>query len=150
MDKNQEQIIKEVTEKFFHLVGVTVEVAVVMGEDSANISLTTEDTGMLIGYHGETLEALQLVLSLCISKQLGSFHRIFVEIGEYKKNRTEYLKQLVEQTKEQVLFEKQEISLPHLKAWERREVHVLLQNDTDVVTESIGIGRERVLIIRPK
>jgi spoIIIJ-associated protein len=150
MTKNKEQIIKETADKLFQLLGVTAEVVVEMQEESANVSLTTEDTGMLIGYHGETLEALQLVLSLCVSKELGEFHRISVEIGEYKKNRTDYLKQLVEQTKEQVLAEKQSISLPHLKAWERREVHMLLQDDTEVITESTGEGRDRTLTISPK
>jgi predicted RNA-binding protein Jag len=60
MTKNKEQIIKETADKLFQLLGVTAEVAVEINDESANVSLTTEDTGMLIGYHGETLEALQL------------------------------------------------------------------------------------------
>ena len=150
MDKNNEQIIKETTEKLFSLLGVKANISLSTSEDTIIIEVATEETGMLIGYHGETLESLQLVLSLCISKQLGEFQRISVEIGEYKKNRTDYLKQLVEHTKEQVLFQKKQIALPNLKAWERREAHMLLQDDPDVVTESIGEGRERVFTIRPK
>ena|SRR5579859_7370005 len=150
MDKKQEKIIKDTAEKLFTLLGVIAEMQITRTEESVAIEITTEDTGMLIGYHGETLEALQLILSLCISKQLGSYLRISVEIGEYKKNRTDYLKQLVEQTKERVLSQKQAITLPSLKAWERREVHMLLQNDPDVVSESTGEGRERALTISPK
>lgn len=150
MEKNKEQIIKETADTLFALLGVAVEVSVEMNGESANIALTTEDTGILIGYHGETLEALQLILSLCVSKQLGEFYRISVEIGEYKKNRTEYLKQLVENIKDQVLAQKQPVTLPNLKAWERREVHMILQDDADVVSESIGEGRERTLTIRLK
>lgn len=150
MDKNQETIIKETAQKLFDLLGVKTDMSINAENDNVVVELSTEDTGMLIGYHGETLEALQLILSLCVSKQLGNFQRISVEIGEYKKNRTDYLKQLVEQTKDRVLTEKRQISLPNLKAWERREVHMLLQDDSEVVTESVGEGRDRVLTIRPR
>ncbi len=150
MDKNQETIIKDTAQKLFDLLGVQTEMNITSAEDNVAVELTTEDTGMLIGYHGETLEALQLILSLCVSKKLGNYQRISVEIGEYKKNRTDYLKQLVEQTKEQVLSENKAVTLPNLKAWERREVHMLLQDDADVVTESIGEGRDRALTIRPR
>jgi|SRR5579871_3492724 len=150
MAKKEEKIIKETTDKLFSLLGVQAEVLVSMTDEAIALELTTEDTGMLIGYHGETLEALQLVLSLCVSKQLGDYHRVSLEIGEYKKNRTDYLKQLAEQTKDRVLSQQQPVTLPHLKAWERREVHLLLQDDPEVVSESRGEGRDRVLEIRPK
>lgn len=150
MDKNKETIIRETAQKLFDLLGVKTDMNITASEDNVAVELTTEDTGMLIGYHGETLEALQLVLSLCVSKHLGDYQRISVEIGEYKKNRTDYLKQMVEQTKEQVLSGKRAITLPNLKAWERREVHMLLQDDADVVTESTGEGRDRALTIRPR
>ena len=150
METNKEQIIKETTEKLLSLLGVTADISLSSSGDTVIIELATEESGMLIGYHGETLESLQLVLSLCIAKQLGEFQRISIEIGEYKKNRTDYVKQLVAHTKEQVLFQKKQIALPNLKAWERREAHMLLQDDPDVVTESIGEGRDRVFTIRPK
>jgi spoIIIJ-associated protein len=160
MDKKQEKIIKETADKLLEMLGVKAEVSIELksspadtsteADQSVEVSLTTEDTGMLIGYHGETLEALQLILSLCVAKQLGTFVRVSVEIGEYKKNRTDYLRQLVEQTKAQVLEQKEEVSLSHLKAWERREVHMLIHDDPDVVSESTGEGRDRVLTIRPK
>lgn len=148
--EEQKKIITETAEKLLTMLGVKAELEVSIMEDHAEVILTTEDTGMLIGYHGETLEALQLILSLCTAKTLGSFLRVSVEVGEYKKNRTDYLKQLVEQTKERVMSEQQPVELAHLKGWERREVHMLLQDDPDVVSESTGEGRDRVLTIRQK
>lgn len=150
MTKKEEKIIKATTDKLFTLLGVTAQFAIEQTEETIEIVLTTEESGMLIGYHGETLEALQLILSLCISQALGKFVRISVEIGDYKKNRIEYLKHLIEQTKEKVILEKKDIALPHLKSWERRIVHMLLQDDQDVASESMGEGRERILTIRPK
>ena len=150
MDKKEEKKIKETTSKLLALIGVDAEFDMIPQDESIDIELKTNDTGMLIGYHGETLEALQLILTLCIAKQLGRFLRVSIEIGEYKKNRTDYLKQLVEQTKSRVLSQQQPVTLQHLKAWERRTVHMLLQDDPDVVSQSSGEGRDRVLTIHPK
>ncbi|MGH7245678.1 MAG: protein jag [Candidatus Levyibacteriota bacterium] len=147
---NKEKIVKETAEKILELLGVSATVDVTSGDEAVEVVMQTEETGMLIGYHGETLEALQLVLSLCVAKAAGEFIRVSVEIGDYKKNRIDYLNQLVAQAKEQVMTEGKEVTLPNLKSWERRVVHMLLQDDKDVISESVGEGRDRVLTIRPK
>lgn len=112
--------------------------------------LTTEDTGIVIGYHGETLESLQLIMSLCLSRELNKFVRVTLEIGDYRKNRTEWLESMVRNARDRVLMDGQEVLLPNLKSWERRIVHLLLQDDKDVMSESTGEGRERTLVIRPR
>jgi len=142
--------IQKKTEELLSLLDVKAAVSVVMEGDVAQINLETDETGMLIGYHGETLEALQLILSLMLVKELGEFVRVSLEIGDYRKNREEYLQHLVEQTKERALAEDHPIALQDLKSWERRIVHLMLQDDTEVTTESEGVGRERVLTIKPK
>lgn len=148
--KKKETIIKNVTKKLLKLLDVSADFEVVPAEDHVDIVLKTDEGGILIGYHGETLEALQLVLSLCIAKEVGEFTRVSVEVGDYKKNRTEWLEQIVAETKERAISEKRPVALPDLKAWERRVVHMLLAEDTEVVSESSGEGRERTLEIRPK
>lgn len=150
MEKKELDIIKGTTEELLQQLGITAEVIVQEAETGIEIVLQTSESGILIGYHGETLEALQLMLSLMVSKKLDKFLRISIEIGEYKKNRTDYLRYVVEQTKQRVLAEQKEVPLPNLKSWERRIVHLMLQQDQDVVSESTGEGRERVLVIKPK
>ena len=119
-------------------------------EENVEIVLNTKDTGVVIGYHGDTLEGLQLVLSLCIAKKLGRFVRISIDVGDYKKNRTEWLKTLAMETKEKVLTDNKEIAIPELKSWERRIVHLLLESDKEVISASQGEGRDRVLVVSPK
>ncbi len=150
MEEKNIQVIKETTEHLFSLLGITSAFTLTQGEDNIEIVLETEENGILIGYHGETLEALQLVLSLCVAKALGTYVRISVEVGEYKKNRMDYLQNLVARTREQVLETSQGVSLPSLKSWERRFVHTLLKDDTEVMSESSGEGRDRTLTISPK
>lgn len=119
-------------------------------DEMIDIIMETRDTGIVIGYHGEILESLQLFLSLAIAKKLGRFVRISVEVDGYKKNRTDYLEKLAIQVKEKALAENKEQVLMSLKSWERRIIHVFLQNDEEVTSESSGEGRERVLLIKPR
>lgn len=119
-------------------------------EGGVSVVLDTQDTGIVIGYHGEILEALQLILTFCVSKKVGRFIRVSLEVGDYKKNRTDWITSLAMQAKERVLIEKKEVLLSNLKSWERRIIHVMLQDDKEVSSESVGEGKERTLVIRPK
>ena len=150
MDKKELQIINDTIAQLLELLGVAPEFEVVEAGEGIDVVLQTEENGMLIGYHGETLEALQLMTSLAVAKALGKFVRVSLEVGEYKKNRMEYLEKLVAESKERVLTEGSGVSLPNLKSWERRYVHTLLADDQEVSTESSGEGRDRVLTIYPK
>ena len=150
MAKEEIKIIEATTKELFDLVGVKGEFKVSENGDGFDIVLETEESGIVIGRHGDTLEGLQLVLSLCVSKKLGEFKRISLEVGDYKKNRTEWLNTLVGETKERVLAQGAEIAIPELKAWERRVVHLLLEKDEKVISESRGEGRDRVLVVRPR
>ena len=150
MKKKPEKIIQKVTEKILSLLDVEATVSVEIKDEHAAVTLDTEDSGVLIGYHGETLESLQLIIALCAAKELGEFTRVSLEIGDYKKNREDRIRELVEEAKEQVVEKSQSVTLPDLKAWERRFVHMLLAEDSEVKSVSSGEGRDRILEIQPK
>lgn len=144
------KIIEETFQEILDLLDIKGEFEVSEDEEGFSILLSTDDSGIVIGRHGDTLEALQIVSSLSISKKLGEFKRVSIEVGDYKKNREEWLKNLAMETKERVLSEGREVSLSELKSWERRVIHLILQDDKEVVSESIGEGKDRVLVIRPR
>lgn len=144
--KKAQEVFKELLEKL----EIQGDFEINEEEEGFSILLSTEDSGIVIGHHGDTLEALQIIASLAISKKIGEFRRVSIEVGEYKKNREEYLRNLALETKERVLGEGREISLSDLKSWERRIIHLILQDDKDVVSESIGEGRDRMLIVKPR
>jgi len=145
-----EKVVEETVSEILKLLEVDCKVEVKEDEESFNVVLDTEDNGVLIGYHGETLDSLQLITSLSVAKKLGEFKRVSIEVGDYKKNRSEYLTSLALETKEKVVSENKEIYLPDLKPWERRIVHMLLEDDKEVVSESEGFGRDRVLVVKPR
>ena len=150
MDKKEKKIIDSTVSELLELLGIDGTFEIKDNEEGIDIVLDTKDSGLVIGYHGDTLESLQLVISLCIAKRLDKFVRVSIEVGDYKKNRTEWLKNLAIATKERVVSEKKEIALPELKSWERRIVHLLLQDDKEVVSQSQGEGRDRTLVVSPK
>ncbi len=148
MEVKEQKITKKITKELLDLLGVEGDFSLIAKDEAVEIVLETKDSGMVIGYHGEVLESLQLILSLAVSKKIGRFIRVSVEIGDYKKNRTQWLENLAMQTKEQALAEKREIPLPNLRSWERRIVHTYLQDDGEVISESQGIGKDRTLVIK--
>ncbi len=144
--KNTEEKVKEI----FETIGITDSFEVIESDESVEIVLNSEDPGMIIGHHGDTLDSLQLMLSLMLAKESGEFKRVQLEVGEYKKNRSDYLRNLAEQTRQRALSEGREIYLPSLKPWERREVHMYLAEDEEVISESVGEGKERTLVVKPR
>ncbi len=141
---------EQVAKELFEMLGVQAVVKVENNEEYVDILLETEESGILIGYHGETLDSLQIILSLAISKKIGRFVRAMIDVGDYRKNRTEYLERLAEQVKERALRENREQVITSLKAWERRIIHMLLKEDAEVSSESEGTGRDRVLVVKPR
>jgi spoIIIJ-associated protein len=150
LSTEEQKTVQELIEKLFSLLEIDGTFVLEENEEILDVILQTKDTGMIIGYHGEVLESLQLILSLVIAKKLGKFMRVSVEVDGYKKNRTDYLQKLALQAKEKALTEDREQVLMSLKSWERRIIHLMLQEDEQVTSESSGEGKERVLIIRPK
>lgn len=142
--------IEKIVTKFVKELEIDGTFTVVENGEMVDIIMETKDTGIVIGYHGEILESLQLVLSLTIAKELGRFIRISLEVDGYKKNRIEYLENLAQQVKEKAVSENKEQVLMSLKSWERRVIHMALQDDDQVTSESSGEGRERVLLIKPR
>ncbi len=144
------KIVEDLVKDLFDKLGIKDGFEVSESEEGYLVAVESDEPGLLIGYHGDTLDSLQLVLSLMLSKSLGEYKRISLEVGDYKRNRSDYLKNLAEQTKERALSESREVFITNLKPWERREVHMYLAEDTDVISESVGEGRDRTLVVKPR
>lgn len=148
--QEEKQTVEAIVSEFLKQLTIEGDFTLEESDGSLLLLLNTEDSGIVIGYHGEILDAMQLILSLMVAKKLDRFVRITVEVGDYRKNREEYLKQLAEKMKERAIDEQREQVISQLKPWERRVVHLFLQEDPDVISESQGVGRERVLVIKPR
>lgn len=150
MAKSQKNTAEEKIKEVFATIGIEDSFEVNETPEIIEVIINSEDPGMIIGHHGDTLDSLQLILSLALAKDSGEFKRVSLEVGDYKRNRSDYLKNLAEQTKQRALAEGREIFLPALKPWERREVHMYLSEDQEVMSESVGEGKERTLVVKPR
>ncbi len=142
--------IEKAFEELFSLLDIQSSFDIKESEEALNVTLDTNEAGIIIGYHGDTLEALELIMGFIAGKILGQPTRVYLEVGEYKKEREEYLKNLAEQIKNQVLSTGEAVPLPNLKAWERKYLHNYFNDDKEVTTQSDGEGKERTLSILPK
>lgn len=114
------------------------------------ITLPDDQTGIYIGHHGEGLTSLQLVLSLIISQRTGQWYRVSLNINDYQERREDSLKHLADTAVEKALALKQEVVLGNLSSYERRIIHLHLENHPEVKTESQGEPPLRQLLIIPK
>lgn len=143
--------IKEITEDLVRRLGITGDVSVDMDESGAyRVNINTEETGLLIGFHGRTLESFQMILGMVAAKELGTWERVYVNVGDYREKREEALMYMAQRASERALATGKPVELSHLSAAERRVIHLTLSGDERVSTESIGEGRDRKLIISPK
>lgn len=118
-----------------------------------NLNLTDiseNDTGIVIGAKGETLNAVQYVLSLLINKNANKFYRITINVGDYRDRRKKSIEQNAQRVAYKVLKTKKPIALKPMNSYERRIVHFSLQNYKQIETVSIGKFPNRKVIIRYK
>lgn len=136
------------------LLGVTPETVVVdtdvAGDTQIKLTFSPEETGILIGRHGEAISALQMILGLIVYRQTGTWQRLTVDIGDYRSKRTAILEKTAEETAKRVKFSHEPLALFNLSPFERRVVHLYLSKDKSVVTESQGEGKDRHLIVKLK
>lgn len=143
--------IKEISKKLLTLMGFKeAKITCSQNEEVINVGIDDENPGILIGFKGETIFSLQLILSLMIYKKLNKWQRIVVNVADWREKREETLKTLALNTAEKVKLSGQPSFLNQLNASERRVVHMVLADHPDVQTESEGEGYERRLIIKPK
>lgn len=115
-----------------------------------NIQGINENLGLLIGRRGETLSALQLLVSLIVSHRTKHRMRIIVDAENYRERREENLRSLALRVAQQVRNYRRSIALEAMPPHERRIVHIALSDSQDISTESIGEGDERRVVISLK
>ena len=114
----------------------------------AQINLDEQDTGILIGYHGDTIASLQLILGIMLYKQTGSWNRLIVNINDYRQKRQESLEKMAQDTAQKVKFSGEPIALFNLNPYERRIIHNYLNEYPEVATESQGEDKNRHLVVK--
>ena len=128
-----------------------VDLSVEIGEDRVQISAKSEDAGLLIGRDGQNLAAVQYLASRMITRAIGSQVRLQVDAGDYHVRQDSRLQELALALAEKVKATGKVQTTRPLSAYQRRVIHLALQDDPDVQTRSSGEGAlKHVVILRRK
>lgn len=153
-DKNQAlNLIKEKLESILKLMHIEAKVEADMDEKSFNynlVDISEEDTGIIIGRKGETLDSLQYILSLIANKNSSEFMRVSLNVANYKNRRKEAIENNARKLAFKVIKTKRSIALEPMNSYERRIVHYALQKYKEVETVSQGSFPNRKVIIKYK
>lgn len=121
-------------------------------EDNEVIELHVPSThlnGFLIGQRGDTMRALQFTVSSALKNQDFEVNRVNVDIADYKKARAERLSEQAELWMKKVKESGEPMDLQPMNPADRRTVHKLA-GEYDLITESVGEGRDRHIVIKPQ
>ena len=119
-------------------------------EEQMTIRLTGDDIGIVIGRRGETLDALQYLLSLVVNRKLENYTRVILDVADYRQKREETLVRLANRVAEKVARSRRNLTLEPMNPYERRIIHATLQDHKYVDTQSIGEEPNRKVVIRYK
>ncbi len=145
------EITVDVLQHILHYMNIRAAVQVRSDNPlTLNIQGINENLGLLIGRRGETLSALQLLVSLIVSHRTKHRMRIIVDAENYRERREENLRSLALRVAQQVRNYRRSIALEAMPPHERRIVHIALADSKDISTESIGEGEARRVVISLK
>ncbi len=119
------------------------------GESKVYVELESSNSGLIIGKRGKTLEALQFIVNLMVNKKTDSEKKIILDIESYRAKRERALKKLSREVATKVVRTGKPWTLEPMNPFERRLIHLTLQNDARVTTRSEGQGIYRKVKIMP-
>ena len=132
-------------------IGVEAEILAREELDKIFIDLKGEEVGTIIGYRGETLDAIQYLLYIFINKNSeGNYKKVLLDAGSYRVKREETLKNLALKTAYKVKKYGRSIKFEPMNPYERKIIHSALQDDNNITTESEGQEPFRRIVVSLK
>ena len=143
------QRVEELLERILATVGVQAELEVVETEDAVTAILDGEDLGLLIGRHGQTIDAIQHLAYRVAFRGADSRKRVTVDAAGYRERRASLLQHDADEAVEEALRIEAPVALDAMNAVERRVVHEYLRDRDGIETYSEGVEPDRHLVVAP-
>lgn len=150
------EFTQETVENLVALMKVEARVSAHFGDQGENgetpvlVDIRGDDLSVLIGRRSETLNALQYIAGLIVSKQAGHYVQLVVDVEGYRNRRERQLRQLARRMAEQAIRSRRKQVLEPMSASDRRIVHIELRTNPEVDTLSVGEEPNRKVTIVPK
>ena len=141
---------RDLLQQMVDLMGIEGEVKIEScTEEEVALNVEGEDMGILIGRHGATLDAVQLIVAIGANRHVEQGARVIVDAEGYRQRHQEMIEARARKLADDAKEHGREVVVPDLKAYERRLMHMALKDDPTVETYSEGDGDDRVLVISP-
>ena len=141
---------REILINIINRMGIEVKVKdIIEGSNRIYIEMDSEQSGLIIGKQGKTLEAMQFLLNLVVSNKIQSEKKIILDIESYREKREKALRKLSKDIAHKVIRTGKPWTLEPMNPFERRLIHLTLQNDSRVSTKSEGEGIYRKVKVSP-
>lgn len=144
------QRIGEFLQQVLSKMGLNCNVQASKEQDAIKLEVSGEDANGIIGYRGETLDALQYLCSLLLNEKKAGFKRVVIDTEGYREKREKTLIKLANNLEQKVKRTGKQVELEPMNPYERRIIHTALQNSKYVTTDSDGQGLNRHVVIAPK
>ena len=141
---------KDFLDDVFACMGMHVDIDIDYTDKIMKITLSGENMGIIIGKRGDTLDALEHLVSLAVNRGDGDYVKVILDTENYREKRRVTLVRLAENLANSVIANKRKITLEPMSANERRIIHATLQNNKLVDTYSIGEEPYRKLVVALK
>ncbi len=148
--KGVEEIADEVARYIMECLDINYRIFTESYDDATYVNLETAGVdGLLIGRKGDTLNSLQHLVGRIVSRKMGGYQRLTLDVGGYLKNRQDIIRQKAKKAAERARKSNREIQMEPMKASERRIVHVALTDEEGIITYTTGNGDMRKVCIAP-
>ena len=132
------------------LAHMNIEGTVTRGVRNGDIVFKINGDGInnLIGYHGETLEAIQYIVNTIVRNKVRDYHKkVYIDVENYRRKRAETVEQIAEKVAKKVIATKRSLKLEPMNSYERKAIHFALSNVEHIGTHSEGTEPNRCLVI---
>ena len=150
-EEGEAGVARALLERSLAALGVSGTVSVTEGDDEVTATVSGHDLGVLIGRHGQMIDALQYLANAMAHRAVGDERRrIVIDAAGYRARRTATLESLARRSAEQASATNRRVELEPMSSVERRIVHEALKDDPEVVTESEGLEPHRYVVVLPR
>jgi spoIIIJ-associated protein len=146
---NASECIRELLEQVADGIGVDARVEVREDADGVNAEFVGQDLGLLIGHHGQTIDAIQHLAYRIAFRRCGAPLRVVVDAAGYRERRAVALRAAADQAAQTAIQDGRPVELEAMSALERKVVHEHLKTRHDVETYSQGQEPDRRLVVAP-
>jgi len=146
----KDEVIRDFLKKIYNCLDIKIDVRVEEEEDTVRVFVTGEGASILIGRHGESLDGLQTIVNIYLTKETDEHKRLILDIEGYREKREASLVAYAKKMAQKVIYSRRSIKLDAMNPYERRIVHFALQDNNRITSFSEGEEPNRRIVLALK